>query len=694
MKGTNGKKLMMNQNPHSMASVPFMEVPEEDESGVTEIEQLTINTLRFLAVEAIQKAKSGHPGLPMGAASIAYTIWAKQLKANPANPKWENRDRFVLSAGHGSALLYSLLHLFGYGVTKEDLQNFRQLNSLTPGHPEYGHTVGVEVTTGPLGQGIANAVGMAIAESHLAAKFNTPEHKVVDHYTYVLCGDGCLQEGVASEAASLAGTLGLEKLIVLYDRNKITIEGSTDLAFQEDVVKRFEAYGWNVSEVIDGNDVRTIDYCINYGKKSHKPTLIQIDTQIGFGSPNKQGKASAHGEPLGEDEIKLTKENLGWAYEESFYVPEEVKAHIAKITAANAAKEEEWKAMFADYEKKYPELAKEYKAWFANEMTEDLYENEEFWKDEGNIATRAASEKVLQKVAKAVPNLIGGSADLAPSNKSVMKDREYYSPENRAGSNIHFGIREFAMTAMANGMAVHGGLRPYIAGFFVFSDYMKAGLRMESLMGLPVISILTHDSIGVGEDGPTHQPIEQLAMLRSMPNYTVFRPCDTRETAAGWYAALTQPHTPTALILSRQNLPALDGTGKDALKGAYILRDCAGTPDVLLMASGSEVELIYKAYDELEQKGVKARVISMPSWELFDAQDASYRESVMPNAVRARLAVEAAADFGWQKYVGLDGDVLCMNGFGASAPAGQLFEKYGFTVANVVEKALALVKKD
>ena len=614
------------------------------------------------------------------------------MKANPANPKWDDRDRFVLSAGHGSALLYSLLHVFGYGLTIEDLKNFRQRNSLTPGHPEYKHTAGVETTTGPLGQGIANAVGMALAESHLAAKFNTPEYKVVDHYTYALCGDGCLQEGVASEAASLAGTMGLSKLIVLYDCNKITIEGSTDVAFTEDVMKRFEAYGWDVSEVTDGNDVDAIAAAIAAAKKTDKPSLIKVNTLIGYGAPNKQGKASAHGEPLGEEEIKLTKENLGWNYEESFFVPEEVKAHMAAWAAEGAKKEAAWNEMFAAYAKANPELAKEYELWHSDKLAADLLNDEDFWKDEGDIATRATSEKVLQKVAKVVPNLFGGSADLAPSNKSVMKDREYYSKENPAGSNVHFGIREFAMTAMANGMAVHGGVRPYIAGFFVFSDYMKAGLRMEALMGLPVISIFTHDSIGVGEDGPTHQPIEHLAMLRSLPNYMVFRPCDTRETAAGWYAALTHTTTPTGLILSRQNMPALEGTGKDALKGAYILRDCEGTPDVLLMASGSEVELIYKAYDELAAKGVKARVISMPCWELFAEQSDEYKESVMPKAVRARLAVEAAADFGWHKFVGLDGDVICMNGFGASAPAGTLFKDFGFTVEQVVERAMALVK--
>jgi len=656
-------------------------------------EQLTVNTLRCLSAEAIQKANSGHPGLPLGAAPMAYALWARVMKANPKNPDWRDRDRFVLSAGHGSALLYSLLHVFEYGVTRADLQDFRQHNSRTPGHPEYRHTVGVETTSGPLGQGIANAVGMALAESHLAAKFNTEEFKMVDHYTYALCGDGCLQEGVASEAASLAGTMGLSKLIVLYDCNKITIEGSTDIAFTEDVTKRFEAYGWDVFEVSDGNDVDAIAQSIAEAKATQKPALVKINTQIGFGAPNKQGKASAHGEPLGYDEIKLMKAGMGWDYTEEFYVPEDVKAHIAKINAEGQKVEDVWRAMFAQYSAKYPELAREYEVWHSGKLETDLFNDEDFWKSEGDIATRAASEKVLQKVAKAVPNLFGGSADLAPSNKSVMKDREYYSKENPTGSNVHFGIREFAMTAMANGMAVHGGLRPYIAGFFVFADYMKAGLRMESLMGLPVISILTHDSIGVGEDGPTHQPIEHLAMLRSMPNYIVFRPCDTRETAAGWYAALTNTQTPTALILSRQNLPALDGTGKEALRGAYVLCDCEGTPDILLMASGSEVELIYKAYTALGEKGIKARVISMPSWELFEGQPAEYKESIMPKAVRNRLAVEAAADFGWHKYVGLDGDVICMDGFGASAPADELFKDFGFTVDNVVEKAQALIKK-
>lgn len=658
------------------------------------IDQLSVNTLRFLSVEAIQKAKSGHPGLPMGAAPAAYALWAKNMRMNPADPKWDDRDRFVLSAGHGSALLYSLLHLFGYNITIDDLKNFRQLDSNTPGHPEYDIERGIETASGPLGQGIAGAVGMAIAETYLAAQFNRPGYDVVNHYTYALCGDGCLMEGVSAEAASLAGTLKLGKLVVLYDCNNITIEGDTCTSFTEDVLKRFEAYGWQTITVEDGNDVDAIDKAIKEAKaEADKPSIIKIMTKIGYGAPNKQGKASAHGEPLGEEEIVLAKENLGWEYKEDFYVPEQVKENISDITKAGAETEKEWKAVFEAYAKEYPELAEQWNNWHNGELP-DLLNNKDYWTYEGDIATRASSEKVLNKLSKLVPNLIGGSADLAPSNKSVMKDREYYSPENRTGSNMHFGIREFAMTVIANGMYLHGGLRPYIAGFFVFSDYMKAGLRMSALMGLPVISIFTHDSIGVGEDGPTHQPIEHLAALRSMPNYTVIRPCDSRETAAAWYAALSRKTSPTGIILSRQNLPLLDGTGKEALKGAYILKNSKKeTPDVILMATGSEVELIYKAWDILQEKGIDARVISMPSWEIFEEQSDEYKESVIPMSVRKRVAVEAAGDLGWHKYVGLDGEVISMNGYGASAPAGKLFEKYGFTVDNVVDTVIRVMNR-
>ncbi|MBS4960185.1 MAG: transketolase [Clostridiales bacterium] len=660
---------------------------------MTNTDQLTINTIRILSAEAIQKANSGHPGLPMGSAAAAYTLWAKAMKHNPANPDWTDRDRFVLSAGHGSMLLYSLLHLFGYGLTIEDLKNFRQKGSLTPGHPEYKHTKGVETTTGPLGQGVANAVGMAWAEAYLAAKFNKPGYPIVDHYTYALCGDGCLMEGVSAEAASLAGTLQLGKMILLYDSNGITIEGSTETAFQEDVAKRFEAYGWQVLEVEDGNDVDRIEKAIASAKEEvKKPSLIIIKTQIGYGAPNKQGKASAHGEPLGEEELQLTKKNLGWNYEEAFYVPEEVRAEMTGFGEKAKKEEEKWNALFEEYKKTYPQEAAQWESWHSLELPIDLLSNEDFWTYEGDLATRASSEKVLNKVAALVPNLIGGSADLAPSNKSKMKDRKYYSPEEPTGSNLHFGIREFAMTAIASGMYLHGGLRPYIAGFFVFSDYMKSGLRMQALMGLPVISIFTHDSIGVGEDGPTHQPVEHLAALRSMPNYTVFRPCDTKETAAAWYAALTRTQGPTGLVLTRQTLPLLKETGKEAIKGAYILKD-SENPEVILMASGSEVSLIYDAYDVLKEKGIRARVVSMPCWEIFEEQSEAYKESVLPKGVRARVAVEAGSAFGWHKYVGMDGEIISIDSFGASAPAKSLFQDFGFTVEAVVEKVLKILGK-
>ncbi len=656
------------------------------------MDSLTINTIRTLSIDAIEKANSGHPGLPLGAAPAAYTLWAKVMNHNPHDSKWDNRDRFILSAGHGSALLYSLLHLFDYGLTIEDLKNFRQLDSLTPGHPEYRHTNGVETTTGPLGQGIANAVGMAFAETYLANKFNREGFPVVDHYTYALCGDGCLQEGVSAESSSLAGTLGLGKLIILYDSNKITIEGSTETAFTENVGERYKAYGWQVITVEDGNDVDAIEAAINKAKKeTKKPSLIEIKTQIGYGSPNKQGKASAHGEPLGAEEIVATKKNLGWEYKKDFFVPQKVREYMDILIKEGEKKEKVWKEMFKKYKAKYPELAEEYKQWYSGKLSADLMDDK-FWTNEGEIATRSASEKVLNKLAEVVPNLIGGSADLGPSNKSVMKEREYYSKDDRGGSNIHFGIREFAMTAMASGMAAHGGLKPYIAGFFVFSDYMKSGLRMQALMGLPVISIFTHDSIGVGEDGPTHQPVEQLAALRSIPGYTVFRPCDSKETMAGWYLALTRK-SPTALVLSRQNLKTLDETGKDALKGAYILKD-EKNPDIILMATGSEVELIYDAADKLAEKGIKARVVSMPSWEVFEEQSAAYKEKILPDKIRARVAVEAASSLGWHKYVGLDGAVISMDTFGASAPAKELFKRFGFTADNVVETALKVLDKN
>ena len=660
-----------------------------------QVEMKSVNTIRILSAEMVEKAKSGHPGKPMGAAPMAYALWARQMKHNPTNPNWVDRDRFIVSAGHASALLYSLLHLFGYDLPMEEIKQFRQWGSKTPGHPEYGHTVGVETTTGPLGQGFATAVGMALAEAHLAAKFNKPGYDVVDHYTYVLAGDGCMMEGITAEAASLAGTLELDKLIVLYDSNSITIEGETNIAFREDVGKRFEAHGWQVLKVEDGNDIDAISNAIEEAKaEKKKPSLIVITTEIGYGAPAKQGKASAHGEPLGEENLKAAKEFLGWDYEEEFFVPQEVREHMDSLKEKGIQAEKAWQEKWEAYAKEYPDLAKEWELWHSDELPVDLINNEDFWKFEGGDATRSSSGKVINRLAKVLPNLIGGSADLAPSTKTLMDDRGSFSAENRTGSNLHFGVREHAMAAMANGMALHGGLTPYVSTFFVFSDYMKPAMRLSALMGLPVVYVLTHDSIGVGEDGPTHEPIEHLAAARSIPNFTVFRPADPKETAAGWYAALTRKNSPTALVLSRQNLPLYEETGKEALKGAYILLDSEKeTPDIILMASGSEVELVYKAHGILKEKGIDARVVSMPSFEIFEEQPEEYKEKVLPKAVRARLAVEAASSFGWHKYVGIDGDTITIDHFGASAPGKVLFEKFGFTVENVVEKAEKLVRK-
>ncbi|ALB46402.1 transketolase [Clostridium beijerinckii] len=660
-----------------------------------ELDKLSINAIRVLSADAIEKSKSGHPGLPLGSATMAYTLWTK-MNHNGKNPEWDNRDRFVLSAGHGSMLEYSLLHLFGYGLTVEDIKNFRQFGSLTPGHPEFGHTKGVEITTGPLGQGICNAVGFAIAEAHLAEKFNKPDYSVVDHYTYAIVGDGCLMEGISGEASSLAGTLGLGKLVVLYDSNNISIEGNTDIAFREDVAKRYEAYGWQVLNVADGNDIDTIEKAIEAAKaETTKPSIIIVKNQIGFGCPAKQGKASAHGEPLGAENVIAMKENLGWKTEPAFYVPDEVYTNMNEHIAKGEKTEEAWNELFKSYAKAYPELAAEYTKWMSGELDKEaLLNNEELWRFDKEMATRESSGIMINRLAKLIPNFIGGSADLAPSNKTHMNDRGDFSAEDRSGSNLHFGVREHAMAAIANGMYAHGGLKVFCATFFVFSDYMKGAMRLSALMNLPVAYVLTHDSIGVGEDGPTHEPIEQLAALRSMPNMTVFRPADSKETAAAWYYAVTNGTTPTSLVLTRQKLPLYDGCPKRALKGGYILKDSKKeTPDVLLMASGSEVELIYKAAAELEAKGIDARVISMPSFELFDAQDESYKESVMPNKVRARVAVEALTSFGWHKYVGLDGDVISLDTFGASGKAEILFEKFGFTVENVVEKAINVAKK-
>lgn len=650
------------------------------------IDTMSVNAIRVLAADAVQKAKSGHPGLPLGSAAVAYELWAKEMKHNPANPDWPNRDRFILSGGHGSTLLYSLLHLFGYGLTKEDLMQFRQLDSLTPGHPEYRHTKGVEATTGPLGAGMAMAVGMAMAEAHLGAKFNRDGYNVVDHYTYVLGGDGCMMEGISSEAFSLAGTLGLSKLIVLYDSNKISIEGSTDIAFTEDVEGRMKAFGFQTITVEDGNNLEEIGRAIRAAQaEKTKPSFIICRTQIGYGCPAKQGKASAHGEPLGEENVAAMKENLGWPSKEPFFVPDEVYENYKAISAEKAKDEEAWNKMFAEYTAKYPEMKKVWEDEFNLDIAKSLIDNEEFWAFEDKPeATRNLSGIILNRLKDYVPALIGGAADLAPSTKTYMKDAGDFSKENYAGRNLHFGVRELAMAAIGNGITLHG-LRAFVSTFFVFSDYVKPMARLSAIMRIPTTYVLTHDSIGVGEDGPTHEPIEQLAMLRAMPNFHVFRPADATETIAAWYSAATSKETPTALVLTRQNLPQLAGSSKEALKGGYVIADSAkAEPDAIIIASGSEVSLAVSAKEVLAKDGIDVRVVSMPCMDLFEEQSAEYKESVLPKAVRKRVAVEALIDYGWGRYVGLDGAAVTMTGFGASAPANTLFEKFGFTVDNVV----------
>ncbi|MDF2889492.1 MAG: transketolase [Lacrimispora sp.] len=659
---------------------------------MSNIDTMSINAIRILSADAIQKANSGHPGLPLGCASAAYELWANHMNHNPADPTWANRDRFVLSGGHGSMLLYSLLHLFGYGnLSKEDVMNFRQLGSKTPGHPEYGHTVGVEATTGPLGAGMGMAVGMAIAESHLAVVFNKDNYPVVDHYTYAMGGDGCMMEGISSEVFSLAGTLGLGKLIVFYDSNKISIEGSTEIAFTENVQKRMEAFGFQIITVEDGNDLEAIGRAIEAAKAdTEHPSFITIKTQIGYGCPAKQGKASAHGEPLGADNITALKENLGWPSMEPFFVPEEVYSHYRELAEEKAETEAAWNVMFAAYCQEYPDMEGLWSAYHDPDAGEKSIEAcADFWKKpEKADATRNLSGQILNRIKTYMPNLIGGSADLAPSNKTNMSDMGDYSKENPGGRNMHFGVRELGMTAIGNGMMLHGGLRTYVSTFFVFSDYTKPMARLSALMGVPLSFVFTHDSIGVGEDGPTHEPIEQLAMLRALPNFHVFRPCDETETEAAWYSALTSKKTPTALVLTRQNLTPMPGSSKDALKGGYVIDDCEGTPDLILIASGSEVELSVNAKALLSDR--KVRVVSMPCMDLFEEQSQEYKESVLPKAVRKRVAVEALSDFGWGKYVGLDGAYVTMTGFGASGPANLLFDHFGFTPEHVAEVAKSL----
>ncbi len=664
------------------------------------LDDLCVNTIRVLSAECVERANSGHPGMPMGAAPMAYVLWTKFLKHNPRHPDWFNRDRFVLSAGHGSMLLYSLLHLTGYDLPLSELFNFRQWESKTPGHPEYGLTPGVETTTGPLGQGFANGVGMAIAERYLAAAFNRPGYEIIDHFTYAIVSDGDLMEGISHEAASLAGHLGLGKLIYLYDDNHISIEGSTDLAFTETRTLRFEAYGWHVQQVEDGNDLDAIEKAIvSAQKETRKPSFIAVRTHIGYGSPNKQDKASAHGEPLGKEELKLTKQKLGWPLEPEFHVPDEALKVFRAALEQGKAEETRWTYLFDRYRKAFPDQAKTMDQWMKRELPEGWEADlPAFPADPKGAATRAASGNVLNALAKRIKNLVGGSADLAPSNQTLIKGEGDFQAEQFGGRNFRFGVREHGMGAILNGMALHGGLLPYGGTFLIFSDYMRPAIRLAALMQLQVIYVFTHDSIGLGEDGPTHQPVEQLAALRAIPNLTVLRPCDASETAEAWRFALNHRNGPVALVLTRQGVPVLDRSvfapAAGLQQGAYVLADLLkGNPDLLLIASGSEVHIAIEAAKTLGQKGIPCRIVSMPSRELFDKQPESYRQHVIAPEIKARIAIEAGRTQGWWRYVGEKGDVVGIEHFGASAPYKVLYEKFGITADRVVEKALKLLGK-
>ena len=667
---------------------------------MTSLDELCVNTIRMLSADSVEKANSGHPGMPMGAATMAYVLWTRFFKHNPANPDWSDRDRFVLSAGHGSTLLYSLLHLTGYDLSLEELKNFRQWGSKTPGHPESHITKGVETTTGPLGQGFANGVGMAIAERFLAAHFNRPGHDIVDHHIYGIVSDGDLMEGVSHEAASLAGHLKLGNIIYFYDDNHISIDGSTDLAFTENRVDRFKAYDWHVQTVEDGNDIEAIEKAIRAAQKEEdRPSLISVRTHIGYGSPNKQDTASAHGEPLGAEELKLTKENLGWPLEPEFFVPEEALKHFRQALEKGKAWEEEWTDRFQAYKKAHPKLAAECQRWMSGQLP-DRWEKEipSFPSDPKGVATRVTSGTVLSAVAPILPNLIGGSADLAPSNKTFVKGGEVFQGGQYAGRNFHFGVREHGMGSIMNGMALHGGVIPYGGTFLIFSDYMRPPIRLAAMMGLKVIYIFTHDSIGLGEDGPTHQPIEQLAALRAIPNLTVLRPCDANETAEAWRFALEHKEGPVALALTRQGLPILDRkefeSAKDLHRGGYVLSDDGDKqPEIILMGSGSEVHVALEAANRLKEKDVAVRVVSLPSWELFDKQPEAYRDQVLPPEINTRVAIEAGATQGWHRYLGNKAAVIGIDHFGASAPSKILYEKFGITADRVVEKALGLLGK-
>ncbi|MEJ9232162.1 transketolase [Peribacillus butanolivorans] len=655
------------------------------------VDQLSINTIRTLSIDAIEKANSGHPGMPMGAAPMAYILWSKFMNYNPSNPNWFNRDRFTLSAGHGSMLLYSLLHLTGYDLSLDDLKNFRQWESKTPGHPEFGHTPGVDATTGPLGQGIAMAVGMAMAERHLASTYNRDDLNVIDHYTYSICGDGDLMEGVSAEAASLAGHLKLGRLIVLYDSNDISLDGDLHMSFSESAANRFKAYGWQVLRVEDGNDLHAVAEALAKAKANEEqPTLIEVRTTIGYGSPNKGGKSASHGAPLGKEEIKLVKEHYNWNYEEDFYIPEEVKAHFAELKEASEQKEQSWNKLFAKYEKTYPELAKELLQSINAELPEGWDADvPQYSVGEDKLATRSSSGEVLNAIAKNVPQLFGGSADLSSSNKTMLKGEGDFSASDYSGRNVWFGVREFGMGAAVNGMALHGGVKVFGATFFVFSDYLRPAIRLSALMKLPVIYVFTHDSVAVGEDGPTHEPIEQLASLRAMPGLSTIRPAEGNETAAAWKLALESKDEPTALILTRQDLPTLVNPEKGyegVKKGAYVISEAKGEVAGLLLASGSEVPLAVDAQRALENEGIYVSVVSMPSWDRFEKQTVAYKESVLPKYVKTRLGIEMGASLGWSKYVGDNGHVLSIDQFGASAPGEKIIEEYGFTVENVISQ--------
>ena len=664
------------------------------------LDDLCVNTIRVLSAECVEKANSGHPGMPMGAAPMAYVLWTKFLKHNPHDPGWFNRDRFVLSAGHGSMLLYSLLHLTGYDLPLSELLNFRQWESKTPGHPEYGLTPGVETTTGPLGQGFANAVGMAIAERFLAAAFNRPGYEIINHFTYAIVSDGDLMEGISHEAASLAGHLGLGKLILFYDDNHISIEGSTDLTFTEKRTLRFEAYGWHVQQVEDGTDLDAIQRAIvSAQKETRKPSLIAVRTHIGYGSPNKQDKASAHGEPLGKEEMKLTKQKLGWPLEPEFSIPDEALKVFRAAVEQGKTEEARWTSLFEGYRKAFPDQAKELDQWIKGDLPQGWEKGiPVFPADPKGSATRAASGQVLNALAKKIKNLVGGSADLAPSNQTLIKGEGDFQAEEFGNRNLRFGVREHGMGALLNGMALHGGLIPYGGTFLIFSDYMRPAIRLAALMRLRVIYVFTHDSIGLGEDGPTHQPVEQLAALRAIPNLTLLRPCDASETAEAWRFALNHENGPVALVLTRQGVPVLDrndfAPAAGLQQGAYTIADPAkGKPDLLLIASGSEVHIAIEAAKKLGQKGISSRVVSMPSWEVFDKQPDSYRREVFPPEIRFRIAIEAGRTQGWHRYVGDKGDVVGIDHFGASAPYKVLYEQFGITADRVVEKALKLLGK-